>query len=88
MEMQKIEYVSDLDVDKRIAELLKTASMINIQDDRGGSGSWIVIHSPKPTAWVNREMLEHWGERCSTFDGACIACHAWKHFDETGEIAK
>jgi hypothetical protein len=34
------------------------------------------------------EMLEHWGERCPDFDGACIACHAWKHFDETGEIAK
>jgi hypothetical protein len=34
------------------------------------------------------EMLEYWGERCEDFDGGCIACHAWKHFDETGEIAK
>ena len=35
-----------------------------------------------------QEMLEYWGERCDTFDGDCIACHAWKNFDETGEIAK
>ena len=34
------------------------------------------------------EMLEYWGKRCEDFDGGCIACHAWKHFDETGEIAK
>ena len=88
MEMQKIEYVNDLDIDKRVAELLKKATMINIQDDRGGSGTWIVIHTSEPTPLLYNEMLEYWGERCKDFDGGCIACHAWKHFDETGEIAK
>jgi len=31
---------------------------------------------------------KHWGERCNDYDEGCIACRAWKHFDETGEIAK
>jgi hypothetical protein len=35
-----------------------------------------------------QSMLEYWGERCKDFDGGCVLCQAWKHFDETGEIAK
>jgi len=34
------------------------------------------------------EMTEYWGERCPEFNGYCIACHAWKLFDATGEIAR
>ena len=49
MNAQRIEYVRDLDIQKRIAELLVNSTMINIQDDRGGSGAWIVIHNSEPT---------------------------------------
>ena len=35
-----------------------------------------------------QDMLEYWGERCKDFDGGCVACQAWKHFDETGEVVK
>jgi len=31
---------------------------------------------------------KHWGERCNDFDKRCIACLAWKHFDETGEVLR
>ena len=31
---------------------------------------------------------DYWGERCKDFDGACVACLAWKHFDETGEVVE
>lgn len=85
--MQKIEYVNNSDIQKRVGELLADSTMINIQDDRDGSGMWIVIHQTKPTI-LNAEMLERWGERSNDFVGASIASHAWKHFDETGEIAK
>jgi len=44
------------------------------------------ISDDEPTR-AEIEMLEDWGERCEEFDGACIVCRAWKHFDETGEIA-
>ena len=37
---------------------------------------------------AEQEMTEYWGERCKDFNSECIACHAWKHFDDTGEIAK
>ena len=85
--MQKIEYVDSSDILRRVDELLANSTMINIQDDRDGSGMWIVIHQTKPTI-LHTEMLERWGERNDDFVGASIASHAWKHFDETGEVAK
>lgn len=45
------------------------------------------ISDDEPTR-AETEMLEDWGERCPEFNGACIVCQAWKHFDETGEVAK
>jgi hypothetical protein len=37
---------------------------------------------------TEQDMLEHWGERCDTYQKGCSACDAWKHFDETGEVIK
>ena len=85
--MEKSEYVINEDIQKRIAELLVDSEEITIQDDRGGSGMWFVTYEIRYELMEER-MLEYWGERCKDFDGGCIACHAWKHFDETGEIAK
>jgi len=31
-------------------------------------------------------MEEAWGEKCPDYHADCIACKAWKHFEETGEI--
>ena len=31
---------------------------------------------------------DYWGERCKDFNAECVACHAWKHFDETGEVVE
>jgi hypothetical protein len=87
MEMKKKEYVHDIDVQRRVGELLVNATTITILDDRGGSGMWIVTHETASTD-AEEAMIGYWGERCDDYDGCCIACHAWKHFDETGEIAK
>jgi hypothetical protein len=83
--MQKIEYVDSSEIQRRVGELLANSTMINIQDDRDGSGMWIVIHQTKPTI-LHTKMLEHWGERCEEFEQDCFACHAWAHFDKTGGI--
>jgi len=48
---------------------------------------WIVTHETESTD-AEEAMIGYWGERCDHYDGGCIACHAWKHFDRTGEIAK
>jgi hypothetical protein len=89
--MKKREYVHDIDVQRRVGELLTQTTAIittiTILDDRGGSGMWVVTHETEPPD-EEIAMIGYWGERCPDFDGACIACHAWKHFDETGEIAK
>jgi len=89
--MKKREYVHDEDIQKRVIELLTDTTVITttitIQDDRGGIGMWIVTHETESTD-AEEEMLEYWGERCDHYNGGCIACHAWKHFDSTGEIAK
>jgi hypothetical protein len=89
--MKKREYVHDIDVQRRVGELLTDTTAvittITILDDRGGSGMWLVMHETEPTD-REIEMTQLWGERKDEFDGAFIACHAWKHFDETGEIAK
>ena len=45
------------------------------------------ISDDEPTR-VEQEMLAYWGERCEDFNAECVLCHAWKHFDTTGEIAK
>jgi hypothetical protein len=41
------EYVHSLNLQKRLGELLADSTMINIQDDRDGSGMWIVTHETK-----------------------------------------
>ena len=89
--MKKREYVHDEDIQKRVIELLTDTTVITtvitIQDDRGGIGMWLVTHETEPTD-AEEAMTQLWGEREDEFDGASIASHAWKHFDETGEIAK
>ena len=89
--MKKREYVHHIDVQRRVRELLTDTTAvittITIQDDRGGSGMWLVTHETEPTDG-EIEMTQLWGEREDEFDGASIASHAWKHFDETGEIAR
>jgi hypothetical protein len=35
-----------------------------------------------------QEMISLWGEKCDVYQKGCSACDAWKHFDETGEVAK
>ena len=85
--MEKSEYVINEDIQKRIAELLVDSEAITIQDDRGGSGMWYVTYEIRYEL-MEEKMIEHWGERSDDFDGASIASHAWKHFDETGEIAQ
>lgn len=90
--MKKREYVHAIDVQRRVGELLTQTTAvittITILDDRGGSGMWIVTHETEPSTDEEIAMIDYWGERCDDYDGGCIACHAWKHFDETGEIAK
>jgi hypothetical protein len=51
--MKKREYVHDIDVQRRVGELLTQTTAvittITILDDRGGSGMWIVTHETEPT---------------------------------------
>jgi len=46
-EEEMTEYVDSLNLQKRVGELLADSTMINIQDDRDGSGMWIVTHETK-----------------------------------------
>jgi hypothetical protein len=31
---------------------------------------------------VHEAVLFYWGERCPDFDPTCVACNAWKLYDE------
>jgi hypothetical protein len=57
IDMQKIEYVDSSEIQRRVGELLANSTMINIQDDRDGSGMWIVIHQTKPTI-LHTKMID------------------------------
>jgi hypothetical protein len=85
--MEKSEYVENENIQKRIAELLVDSDEITIQDDRGGSGMWFVTYQTS-FELLEERMVELWGERSNEFDSTSIASHAWKHFDETGEVAQ
>jgi hypothetical protein len=31
---------------------------------------------------VEQALIEHWGERCPEYESGCIACQAWKDYDD------
>ena len=31
---------------------------------------------------VEQALTEHWGEKCADYESGCVACQAWKDYDD------